>query len=805
MPLLPVWLAVCAAAGAGLAIALPIPRDAGALLVAVFTAWAIQAFVAGRRTMLLTTALAAVAVDTWAIGAADERYARNPPASHLADVGGGAVRLEGRLTSDAVADPGSVRLRLSLDSANGVPADGDVALTVAGQLAQREWPAWRGERRIAVPATVRKPPHYLDEGVADDRLALARHGLVLVGSVKSGSLVELLSGGSWLDERRADVRAFIRREVSRYVGRHDPQAAGITTAILIGDRTGLSPELVDRLQASGTYHVIAISGGNIAIFASTLLALTWLVRLPPGVARLVVVAALWQYAALVGGGASVMRATVMASAYLALRIVDLRARPINVLATTAGAMLVAVPLLAADAGFLLTVGATAAIVTVASHLAAARAWPSALRAIVALVAASIATELALLPVSAALFGRVTVAGPVLNLVAVPAMAIVEQAGLCVVVASRVAPRLADLAGWVAAVGARAMVDSSALLEWLPVLATRVPPPRWWAIGAYFAAAALAAAAYRLARLPGRWRPRLRTAGVVGVAAASLWIVFHPWTWRGPWRGDGRLRVTSIDVGQGDATLIELPDQTTILVDVGGLGVDARFDIGARVVAPAMWAQSVGALDALLLTHGDPDHIGGAATVIETFRPRTIWEGIPVAGHAPMAALREIARRDGLRWNALRAGAAWQRAGVTLRIWHPDSPDWERRKVRNDDSVVLELRYGDVSVVLPGDISRDVESTLAPRLEPARLRVLKAAHHGSATSTSDAWLDALHPALVLVSCGRDNRFGHPAPPVLARLAARHITAFRTDVDGEVFLETDGQTLQVRSWTGRTWPR
>jgi competence protein ComEC len=286
------------------------------------------------------------------------------------------------------------------------------------------------------------------------------------------------------------------------------------------------------------------------------------------------------------------------------------------------------------------------------------------------------------------------------------------------------------------------------------------------------------------------------AGACAALVAAGWIVAHPWTWRMPWRADGWLHVTGIDVGQGDATLIRLPDASTLLVDTGGLGGQSSFDIGARVVAPAIWARGVGRLDGLLLTHGDPDHIGGAPTIVDVFRPSMIWEGIVVPSHAPMAALRVQARERGLTWQTLVEGADWQHAGVRLHVWSPAPPDWERRKVRNDDSVVLELRYGDVSIVLPGDIGRDIERDLAPRIPPSALRVLKLPHHGSATSSSAAFLDALRPAVALVSCGRDNRFGHPAREVMARLAERHIPVIRTDAGGEIDLETDGRTLTVR---------
>ena len=128
----------------------------------------------------------------------------------------------------------------------------------------------------------------------------------------------------------------------------------------------------------------------------------------------------------------------------------------------------------------------------------------------------------------------------------------------------------------------------------------------------------------------------------------------------------------------------------MLVDAGGLGGAARFDMGARVVAPAMWSRRIGWLDALLVTHGDPDHIGGASTIVDVFRPTT-FEGIVVPSHLPSATLRARARARHLDVQSLYRQSQWRVGAVVVRVWHPPRPDWERRRVRNDDSVVIELQ------------------------------------------------------------------------------------------------------------------
>ncbi len=257
---------------------------------------------------------------------------------------------------------------------------------------------------------------------------------------------------------------------------------------------------------------------------------------------------------------------------------------------------------------------------------------------------------------------------------------------------------------------------------------------------------------------------------------------------------------ALDVGQGDATLIRFPDGRTWLIDAGGTLAGSRFDIGARIVAPALRAQGVRALDALLLTHADADHVGGAAGLIPLIPPAQVWEGVPIAGLPVLDVVRRAAATAGAEWGAVAAGRQARVAGVEVRVLHPPAPDWERRRPRNDDSVVLELRLGAVSLILPGDVGPSVEALLADALAPSALRVLKAAHHGSRTSSTAAFLDAVHPAIVLASAGRANRHGHPDPAVVARVRERGAALYRTDRDGAIAVDTDGRWLRVTTCAG-----
>jgi competence protein ComEC len=206
------------------------------------------------------------------------------------------------------------------------------------------------------------------------------------------------------------------------------------------------------------------------------------------------------------------------------------------------------------------------------------------------------------------------------------------------------------------------------------------------------------------------------------------------------------------------------------------------------------------LRALLLTHGDPDHSGGAAALLTDFRIGELWEGIPVPRNLALQNLHALARDAHVAPRSLRAGQEQQLGDVTIRVLHPTEPDWERPKVRNDDSVVLEVRYRDVTILLTGDISAEIEREILPRLSPARVRILKVAHHGSRTSSSQTFVEGWRPHIAIISCGRGNRFGHPAPQVIDRLHSVGAAIYRTDLDGEISLSTDGRAVKVRTFVG-----
>lgn len=731
--------------------------------------------------------------------------------------------IRARLTEDASQGSGATTLRTSITAVRirgeWQKTRGDVSLSVSGSEARARADQWRAGRRIETWATFRRPARYLNEGVPDFERGLALYGTTLFGSVKSALLVDVVGRGNGIEERAARIRRHVRSSITRWVGQYDAVSEAIVTAVLIGDRTGLPADVRLRLQAAGTYHVIAISGGNIAIFAGLALAILLVCGVTGRAAAVVTLVLLAAYAEVVTAGASVWRATLMAGLYLGARAFDHRSSPWHALALTASVIVCLRPLDVRDAGFILTFGATAALLDVARRAAPAtalatgterttgqsgrpshdapRAHPAishaVVRWLVASVAASLAVELALMPVGATAFSRVTSAGLILNLVAVPLMGLVQVGGIVVSCLDGIGP-IAQPAGWVAHAAASGLVESARLVDMAPWLATRVPVPPLFIVTTYYGGLAVALSTR------GRWRGW--GAGVLLVSALAI-ATGQPTGW---WRvvgSAGALRITFFDVGQGDATLVRFPDGKTLLVDTGGLPFGSGgFDMGSRVLSPALWALGVRRLDTLLLTHGDPDHIGGARAIVDDFAPAELWDGVPVARRVPIHDVLREAREDGAQIEQRQAGEEMLMGGARVRVLHPPVPDWERQRVRNDDSVVLEVVFGDVAVLLLGDVGADVERSILSQLTLARHRILKVAHHGSRTSTSRELLEHWRPQIAVISAGRGNTFGHPAPEVLQRLESVGAAVYRTDRDGEVIVEADGTNVRVRTPAGQT---
>ncbi|MEO6235862.1 MAG: ComEC/Rec2 family competence protein, partial [Vicinamibacterales bacterium] len=584
------------------------------------------------------------------------------------------VALEGIIREDAAPSEFGAAMAIGVRQVSAMggawtTVAGGVRIAVGGNVPATRLSQWRAGRVVRISALLRRPTVFRDPGVQDDTRPLARRGVVLIGSVKSAALVEVLGRGSALQEVAAAARARVRRVLSARIGPLGSRSAAIATAILIGDRTGLSEPDERRLRDGGTYHVIAISGGNIAILTAMLMAIARLLRLPLRIAAVLSIAVLLFYGEVAGAAASVERAISGAVVFLAAYALDHRGAPLNTISVAGLIGAAASPVATLDPGFLLSFGATAGIMLGVPRLMPlhkqADGWVrSAGRAAWGLLASTLCAEIALAPIAAVLFSRITAAGLVLNFAAIPLMTLVQAGSMALVFLGDRGRWAADPIALVVHRCATALVESARLVDAFPWLVRDVSPPAWWLCTAYY----LGCAGVLWIRPSSL--PRFAAAGVL-ISSAILIVASPSFSSSGqvPPASRGRLRLVVLDVGQGDATIAILPDGTSLLIDCGGLA-GTSFDIGGRVVMPALRALGVRRLHALVLTHGDPDHIGGAEAVIQRMRPGNVWEGTPVPPHSGLQALMARAGEVHAVWRTVRPGDLERAAGVEIRILHP---------------------------------------------------------------------------------------------------------------------------------------
>jgi competence protein ComEC len=545
-----------------------------------------------------------------------------------------------------------------------------------------------------------------------------------------------------------------------------PPAAALMQAITLGVRDDLGP-LREAFSGSGLAHVLALSGLHVGLLAGSL---TLLVG---GVGRWrspLVVAGLLLYVALVGDAPSVVRATTMISVALLSRAFGVGgAHPSNHLMLALALSLLAKPLWWGDLGFVLSYLSVMGILLAAAPLAALlRSAAAALRralfsgamarlprprhwsrragdALFGSLAISIGAQWATASVVASTFGAFPLIAPLANLMAVPLASALVPLGMLSALLGAVDLRLAALINLLTGLLAEALLS-------LAAAAARFPALPWGEVSALGHAAFAAASLAVLARLRGR----LKSAPALWLLALALLLTLMvPPRWAPP-------DLLALDVGQGDSFVVRVNRHAAVLIDGGGTPF-SDFDVGARVVVPALRALGVVTLPLVVATHADVDHIEGLVAVLQSFPVGVLMIGHPEPERPVFAALMAAAAARGVPVIEARRGQRFMLSDLTLEVVHPTAiPSGST----NDDSVGLLLRWqGDAVAVLLGDVTAAVESALP--LPPTPLLV--APHHGSATSTSPALLRAVQPQVVWISVG-ENRYGHPAPGVLQRLAA-----------------------------------
>ena len=547
----------------------------------------------------------------------------------------------------------------------------------------------------------------------------------------------------------------------------------------------------EAFRRSGLTHLLAVSGSHVALVVGGLVALLRALLLRSEylarrvevsrVAAAVGIPLACIYEQLSGDSGSARRATIMAIVVLVVRAVG---RRVDLARTLGLSILVAVaidPLAPFDLSFALSIAATIGLVALGPGT---DAMLTALRPVVLrrALAATLSASVACAPLIAGISGTLPLLGVVANLVAVP---IGELAALplcnLAALAGAVLPHVLARALGDAASGSLVLLRSVARISASPEGAViSVPTPTAMQL-------AVIVAFVMVMFLVPRGRP---VVGALGLAALLLLELGH----LRASRPRGLLRVTVLDVGQGDSTLIDLPGGGAILVDGGG-EVGSSWDPGRAVVAPVLAARRRDVLDVAVLTHPHPDHFLGLRAALARVRPNVMWENGQAGTTGELGALMSALRARSVPIvGAAALCGARVISGATIEVLHP-CPSADPDRGANDNSLVLRIAYGRRAVLLVGDAEHEAETTLLQN--PARLAadLLKVGHHGSRTSSSAAFLAAVHPTVATVSCGVRNRFGHPHVAALTALRASGARILRTDVDGAIRWTTDGDHVEV----------
>ena len=554
---------------------------------------------------------------------------------------------------------------------------------------------------------------------------------------------------------RGALRDRITERSRRLFGTRAP----LVDALVIARRAELDARLRERYTRSGLAHLLSISGLHVAFFAAWLNVLLVRLRFDTRARFVAGTVVMLAYVWLLGFPAPATRSAAM---LVLLDIAKLRQR---VVAPRGFVALAALCVMLGDPWSVQSIGAWLSVAAVAAVIWAARATERHPR-LVRLLAPAAAATLLTAPITAYAFGTVAPIGVVANLVAIP-LAGLAVPGLMVA--------LLLSSSWLAA-GAGLCL---ALLDLVAQGAAALPG------GHFIMIAGPRAAALWLAVLGVVWwlwnSPRRRWAIAARVSCTAAFLSLAALCSAFPRLSDCQcLTVTFLDVGQGDAVALRTPAGRWVLIDGGPRG--PYGDAGRRVVVPFLRSQGATQLAAIVATHAHLDHFGGLPAVLDTFDPAFVLEpGEPVPDAGYLGFLSAV-ESDGAEWRAARRGDRMELDGVTIEVLSPDSAWAVSQTDINEQSVVLLVTYGATRLLLAGDAGMPTEMHLAGRV--GHVTLLKVGHHGSRWATSDRWLDELQPEDAVISVGARNRYGHPAPEVLARLRAHGISVFRTDKLGTI---------------------
>lgn len=594
------------------------------------------------------------------------------------------------------------------------------------------------------------------------------------------------------------IRGYAEEKIFR---QFSPQQAPLIFALIFGNSHNMPPQERRKYMDAGLTHLFSVSGLHTGLVALMLflfiLTITGNLRLT----IILTISGLAFYTALVGFRTPVMRAAFMADVYL-LSLLLLR-RPIkgfDALATSAFFILLANPRALFQADFQMSYLAVFAIFMLKPVLQELFYFHptefSQHRKVVGFlnryvldpVQVVIAVQLFLLPILVYYYHRFPLVGFISNVVAVPITFFIILFGGIFLICSVFLPLFVPIFAFLTAFSAECLRFFTHLFAGLPYAAIYMKELPWWAIAIYYML--LLGGSY----IQGLRTPIARLRGkaqfVVVVCALFGLLVWLPIFQR----SERLLYAFFLDVGQGDSIYLEFPNDNNLLID-GGRNFPS--DMGEKVIAPFLFARGVDELNAVVATHPDADHIGGLIYILENFFVETLMESGSAAETKTFKLLLQAARETGTPVVKVKRSDELKGFSPARVLVLNPSPESLGRFGTNNDSIVLRIQYNKVAFLFTGDAEELAERSIANSEQEVKADVLKAGHHGSRSSTSTAFLERVSPKVVVFSCGKDNRYGHPHPEVLERCRERGIKYYRTDEQGCITITTNGRSLRLQT--------
>lgn len=801
---------------------------------------------------------------------------------------GEPVELTGVISGQPEPAPDSFYLTLEVEriSFKGAVRDacGTVLLLAHVRPMSKEYDALelRHGARVRVMTTLDRDENFRNPGVLPVTEYLERRGFDATGVVKSPLLIERLDDGvvflplAWIYE----LREYLQHE---FDARFSAETAGVLGAALLGNRYNVSHDAAERFRAGGTFHVLVISGLQIAFIGGLVFLIARSLTRRKLLQFVMAATIMWSYTIAVGADASVTRAALMFTLVVLAPVVWRRTNSLNVIGSAALALLVWQPENLFDPSFQLTFLSVLSIVSLAVPVMQSmqrvgswrptretpyppacarwfrvlseilfwseRDWKAEIEAsnisyrlfktpiaarferwraqaiiryAFAAVVVSVSVQVGLLPLMVIYFHRLSVASLALNIFVGVLMATLAFVALAALIVSHLSPwlaspliKLAETTNWLMI----HLVDPFANLN---LASIRLPHYSGWSAGIYVLYYLLLAL---VVFAVGRWNPlrpvlgnrienrlfstrRVRFATFAFVAVLAI-VVLHPLSAARP---DGKLHIDFLDVGQGDSALLTMPDGTTLLVDGGGRPNINRQDIddgeepferdtrpiGESVVSQYLWSRGMDRVDYVLATHADADHIDGLNDVARNFKTRGAIVARTPADDEEYSRFAATMKQTGVPVEIIGGGDVLCFGKVSAQVlWPPPGKD-ESAPSRNNDSIMLLVRYGEKSFLLTGDIEKQGEAAVLREGINLHSDIVKVAHHGSKTSSIEDFVAATHPTLAVISVGRTSMFGHPNQDVVERWRASGAKVMTTGQRGTISVVSDGYVLNVSTF-------